>query len=169
MAKPAKKRMTFVIEDREVADLCLQRMGELILDIQAKEKLANDEISASRDALVRNTERDRACVADYEAALEAWAEANKTELFTEPRSLELNWGKVGFRWTPWKIKFLNKLKVETIVEKLRANKMRHLIRVEESVDKEKALNYDNETLAPLGMKKVHSDEFYYELKKEEVK
>lgn len=46
---------------------------------------------------------------------------------------------------------------------------RHLIRVEESLDKEKALNYDNETLAPLGMKKVHTDEFCYELKKEEVK
>jgi hypothetical protein len=29
--------------------------------------------------------------------------------------------------------------------------------------------YDNETLAPLGMKKVHKDEFFYEVKREEVK
>jgi hypothetical protein len=46
--------------------------------------------------------------------------------------------------------------------------MRHLIRVEESVDRENALNYDNETLAPLGMKKVHKNEFYYEVKRKEV-
>jgi hypothetical protein len=36
--------------------------------------------------------------------------------------------------------------VETIIERLRAHKMAHLIRKIESVDKEKALNYDNETL-----------------------
>jgi hypothetical protein len=47
--------------------------------------------------------------------------------------------------------------------------MSRLIRIEESVDKEKALTYDNETLAPLGMKKVHTDEFFYEVKREEVK
>jgi hypothetical protein len=47
--------------------------------------------------------------------------------------------------------------------------MAHLIRKTESVDKEKVLNYDNETLAPLGMKKVHKDEFFYEVKREEVK
>ena len=47
--------------------------------------------------------------------------------------------------------------------------MRHLIRVEESVDKENALNYDNEALAPLRMKKVHKNEFYYEVKRKEVK
>jgi hypothetical protein len=47
--------------------------------------------------------------------------------------------------------------------------MAHLIRKHESVDKENALNYDNETLAPLGMKKVHKDEFFYEVKRKEVK
>jgi hypothetical protein len=47
--------------------------------------------------------------------------------------------------------------------------MSRLIRVEESVDKEKALNNDNETLAPLAMKKVHTDEFFYEVKRKEVR
>ena len=27
---------------------------------------------------------------------------------------------------------------------------------------------DNETLAPLGMKKIHADEFFYEVKREEL-
>jgi len=169
MAKPAKKQNEVTITTREEADLALQLIGEAVRRIAVVEKVAGETIDRIRQILVQDTAGAREVIADREAALEAWAEANKTELFTEPRSIELNWGKVGFRWTPWKIKFLSKLKVETIVEKLRANKMPHLIRVEESVDKEKALNYDNETLAPLGMKKVHSDEFYYELKKEEVK
>jgi hypothetical protein len=47
--------------------------------------------------------------------------------------------------------------------------MAHLIRKNESVDKKNALNYDNEALAPLGMKKVHKNEFYYEVKRKEVK
>jgi len=33
----------------------------------------------------------------------------------------------------------------------------------------KGSSADNETLAPLGMKKVHTDEFFYEVKREEVK
>jgi hypothetical protein len=31
------------------------------------------------------------------------------------------------------------------------------------------IRYDNETLAPLAMRKVHTDEFFYEVKREEVK
>ena len=88
---------------------------------------------------------------------------------TRPVFFHGNWGKIGFRWTPWRIVALKKLKVERIIERLRARKMAHLIRKTESVDKEKVLNYDNETLAPLGMKKVHKDEFFYEVKREEVK
>ena len=33
----------------------------------------------------------------------------------------------------------------------------------------KRTSADNETLAPLGMKKVHADEFFCEVKQEEVK
>jgi phage host-nuclease inhibitor protein Gam len=164
-----KKQNTIVIETRDDADRALQRIGELERFIEGAEKDAGDAIDLIRERLVDDTDIQRETLAQNEAALEAWATANKEQLFKEPRSMELNWGKIGFRWTPWKIKFLNKLKVKTIVEKLKANKMSRLIRTEESVDKEKALNYDNETLAPLGMKKVHTDEFFYEVKREEVK
>lgn len=163
------KQQTIVIETRDDADRALQRIGELRRAIAGEEKDANDDMDEIRKDLVNDTAPWRESLAQNEAALAAWAEANKEELFKDPRSIELNWGRVGFRWTPWKIKFLNKLKVETIIEKLRANKMAHLIHTVESVNKEKALNYDNETLAPLGMKKAHTDEFFYEVKAEEVK
>ena len=153
MAKAAKQQNAIVITTRGEADALLQDIAQAARRIAVTEKVASETVDRVRRLLLLDTAGARQTIADSEAAIKAWAEANKTELFTEPRSLDLNWGRLGFRWTPWKIKFLNKLKVETIVEKLRANKMRHLIRVEESVDKEKALNYDNETLAPLGMKK----------------
>jgi len=47
--------------------------------------------------------------------------------------------------------------------------MPNLIRVEDSVDKENAVNYDNETLAPMGMEKIHSDAFYFEMKEIDLK
>jgi len=165
----AKKQQTIVISTRDEADRALQRIGELQRFICSASDEAEENIADIRAELLKETQDASHAIAANEAALEAWAEANKKDLFTEPRSIDLNWGRIGFRLTPWKIKFLGKLKVETVLEKLRANKMTRLIRIEESVDKEKALNYDNETLEPLGMKKVHHDEFFYEVKNEEVK
>jgi hypothetical protein len=40
----------------------------------------------------------------------------------------------GARVSPWKIVALKKLKVETIIERLRAHKMAHVIRKTESVE-----------------------------------
>ena len=163
------KKHTIVIANRDEADRALQRLGELQRFIAGVEKEASDQIDVIRKRLVDETATQRETLAQNESALEAWAEANKKDLFTEPRSVDLNWGRIGFRLTPWKIKFVGKLKVETIVEKLRANKMAHLIRIEESVNKEKALNYNNEALVQLGMRKVQTDDFFYEVKSEEVK
>jgi len=83
--------------------------------------------------------------------------------------MQLNFGTIGFRWTPWKIAIIGKRKVETIIEKIRAAKMPTLIRTKEEIDKEAALNYDAEALAKCGLKKVRKDEFYYEIKEEDVK
>ena len=104
----------------------------------------------------------------YLGALEAWAAANK-DLFVKPRSIELNWGTVGFSRTPWKIVILGRLKVETVIEKLRAAKLKTLIRVKEEIDREKAIAYLNSDLAKVGLKKVQRDEFYFEVKEIEVK
>lgn len=162
-----KKNSTITIASIDDADRALQRIGELRREIAAAEQVANTKIDAIRARLVEDTKIFVDTLERNEAALEAWAAANKN-LFTERRSLELNWGRVGFRLTPWKIVTLGKLKAETIIEKIRAAKFSQLIRVKEEIDKEKALNYSDEDLARCGLKKKQSDEFFFEVKEIEV-
>ena len=162
------KKSTIKIDSLDDADRALQRIGELRREIAAAERIANAKIDALRAKLVDDTEIFRETLAQNETALEAWGEANKN-LFVEPRSMELNWGRVGFRLSGWKIVVLGKLKLDTIVEKIRAAKLPQLIRVKEEIEKEAALNYDNEDLARCGLKKKQTDDFFFEVKQVEVK
>lgn len=157
-----------VVESREDADRCLQRIGHLERFIEDAENDAEADIERVRSGLLKQTAGHRDALDANVKALEAWATEYKAELFQEPRSLELNWGRVGFRWTPWKIGF-GKLKVETIIEKLRAHRLAQLIRTTESVDRDRAVEYDAEILAKVGLKKTRRDEFFYEVKKEELR
>ncbi len=172
MKKPEtrnSKRETVKIESRDDADRALNTISILSTQISSREARANDKIEKVRAELVDDTADWRAEMAESEAALEIWATENKEELLKEPRSLELNWGTVGFRWTPWKIVAIGKLKIDTILAKIRAAKLTELIRTKEEIDKEKAVNYTPDDLARCGLKKTRKDEFYYEVKKEEVK
>lgn len=165
----AKKQQAIVVESREQADMALQRIGQLARAIAGAERDASEKIDKIREKLVDETELWCDALAQNKAALEVWAMENKAALFTKPRSLELNWGTVGFRLTPWKIVILGRLKAETVIEKLRAARLKSLIRVKEEIDRDKALNYLNSDLAKVGLKKIRRDEFFCDPVEIEVK
>ena len=142
-----------VVNSREDADRALQQIAALRLIIDAEENSANEKIDDIRAELVEETKGPREALARYELALEEWAEANKKDLFTASRSMQLNFGTIGYRLTLWKIVILSRLKVETIIEKMRAAKMKSLFRTKEEIDREAAMNYLNSDLAKVGLKK----------------
>lgn len=163
------KKQLLIISSQDDADKALQRIGQLTASIAGLELDANKKLDEIREQLVKDSAEQREALAINEAALEAWATKNKAELFTEPRSLELNWGTVGFRLTPWKILTIGRVKTETIIEKIRAAKLTQLIRPKYEIDRKKALNYSAEDLARCGLRKKQSDEFFYETNGIEVK
>ena len=167
-SKIENKKSKIVISSTDDADRALQRIGELRREIVAASAEATGKIDELKAQLIEDLTPFLDSIERNQAALEAWAAANK-ELFKDPRSIELNWGRIGFRWSRWKIVTLGKLKTETIIEKIRAAKLPQLIRVKEEIDKEAALNYSKEDLAKCGLKKKQTDEFFYEVKEIEVK
>jgi hypothetical protein len=94
---------------------------------------------------------------------------DKTDRKTrDGKSLELNFGTIGFRLPKAAIKLV--LGVENIIERLRAKKMHTCIRTVEQVDKEALANYDDEVLLDVGCARTKpKDKFWYEVKREEVK
>jgi len=161
-----KKASTIVIETSEDADRALQRLGELRRHIAGAEHDANEHIDAIRAALVEETKLTREALAQNEAALEVWAKGDAKSW--EKKSLDLNWGTIGFHLGKPAIKF--KLAVENVIEKLRGKKMASCIRTIEEVDKEALANYDDDVIATVGCARTKpKDKFWYETKEIEVK
>ena len=84
------------------------------------------------------------------------------ELFSKKKSVQLQFGIVGFRASS-KLKTLKKWTFERVLTTLRDTGMREYIRVKEEVDKEKLKGLAPETLAGIGCAVVQEDVFYYEL------
>ena len=164
----AKKHSEVVIASTDDADRALQRIGELRRHIALAEKDADEKVAEIREELLSDTELTREALAQNEAALQEWGGENK-HLFVKPRSMEMNWGTVGFSWTPWKVVILGRLKAETVIEKIRAAKMTSLLRPKVEINREAASNYLNSDLAKVGLRKIRRDEFFFEVKEIEVK
>lgn len=161
------RRGTICIENRDDADRCLQRIGQLERFLEDAENDAEADIERVRVTLLKETAIQRDALDANKKALEEWTKMD-AKSWGKEKHLELNWGTVGLRLPPPAIKL--KLAVETIIERLRANKMFTCIRTIKEVDKEALANYDDETLVEVGCARTKpKDKFWYETKKEEVK
>jgi phage host-nuclease inhibitor protein Gam len=156
-----------VIDTRDDADRCLQRIGELERYLENAENDIEVEVYRLREGMLAETAPAREALAKNRKALEAWTKGDAKNWGKE-KHLDLNWGKVGLRRPPAAIKLL--LALENVIEKLRAKKLTSCIRVIEEVDKEALANYDDATIAAVGCKRTKpKDRFWYETKKEEIR
>lgn len=173
MAKLAEKsdelmheRPRITIRSTEDADLALKQIGAMQDEISRIELRENEIIRQAEARMIEGTKHPRKWLCANERALQKWAESDREAW--ESKTLDLVFGKIGFRLTPPAIVYLLK-RIEHVIERLRAKEMTSCIRVSEKVDKEALQAYDDETLREIGCKRVQKDEFYYEVKREEVK
>jgi phage host-nuclease inhibitor protein Gam len=164
-----QKAQTIQIENKDQADATLAALAELEDWVGGREILAREEIRETEAQMVADTASARAEIAERAGMLEAWAKANKAEIFPEGRkSLELTRGIIGFRIPKSKIKLM--LAIENVIAKLKARKLFDCIRLTEEPDLLQLANYDDEQLEAVGLKRTKpKDKFFYELKKTEVK
>ena len=163
----AKDRIS--IKSAEQADQALQQIGELEDFIRAEESRYNEREAELKSDMVERCGLVKKTLRKWVAALKKWADVEIEAPSSKdgPRSLEMNFGWVRFRWTPPAIKF--KLEEETVIERLRARGMTSCIRVTVSVDKEALAAYDDDILKAIGAYRYQEEKFYYEVKREEVK
>jgi phage host-nuclease inhibitor protein Gam len=108
--------------------------------------------------------------------IELFAIENKDE-FEKVRSKELNFGTVGFRFSPPKVSLLNrKYNWKTVNELAKKICGKKYIREKPELNKEQILtdstgkkkSLTDEQLASIGLKIDSNDNFYYELKLEKI-
>lgn len=163
-----------VLADLKEADAALAELAGIKREIATVEGVMNDAIDAIKAEAKAKTSPLTDRVKDLEAALANFATVRKGELFQRKKSLDMTFGVLGFRQSS-KLKTLVKWTWKLVLERLQSlaagpegTPYREAIRTRIEVDKEAMRDWPEERLAAVGVHKVAEDEFYYELKAEEI-
>ena len=158
--KPNLSPAAFPVHSLEDVDAALAQIAARKRQIDLIGLGVAEQVDEIKTRAAAETEPIRLEIAALELAIGRFAEAGKAELFGKKKSIQLQFGIVGFRASS-KLKTLKKWTFERVLATLRDTGMREYIRVKEEVDKEKGLA--PETLAGIGCTVVQEDVFYYEL------
>lgn len=172
---PREKPKAVVLADLAAVDAAMGELAALRREVAAVEGVMNDAIDNIKAEAKEKTTPLTARIKEIETGLANFAVARKAELFPKKKSLDLTFGLIGFRQST-KLKTLVRWTWGAVLERLRelaadpeGKPYRDAIRTKAEVDKEAMRDWPEERLASVGVHKVSEDEFFYELKAEEIK
>lgn len=163
------KPEALVISDLPQADEVLRRLAEIDREQRQIESGANAQIDqikalAKQDLEPLAEERKR-----LETDLAVFANLKKAELFGDirNRSQELTFGIIGFRRAK-ALRLLAKRTWGGVLDALDAYGFIAAIRIKREVDKAAMADWPDEKLAQVGVRREVTDDFFVELKQEEL-
>lgn len=162
------KPQPLIIATLEQADDALRQLAE----IARAQSLIEGDLNANIDMLKAQakakTEPLTASRKRLEDALGVFGIQSKGELFTDrKRSLELAFGVIGFRKAT-SLRLLAKRTWGSVLERIEALGFISAIRIKREVDKTAMADWSDEQLETVGVKREQVDEFFVELKQEEL-
>jgi len=158
-----------VSKDLEQADEVLRRLAEIDREQKQIEAGANAQI----DSIKASAKLVLAPLADERKRLETdlavFANLKKPELFGDVRgrSMELTFGVIGFRRAS-RLCLMVKRTWSGVLDTLQAYGLTEAIRTKREVDKAAMADWPDEKLAQVGVRREASDDFFVELKQEEL-
>lgn len=101
-------------------------------------------------------------IAETAAKIQAYAEYNKAELFKDKKSVDLSFGKIGYRQS-------TKISVKkTTLELLKKLGFKSCVRIKEECDKDAMSNLSDDDLKSVDAARKVSNDFFCEANMEEV-
>ncbi len=164
---PRRKPTAVVIADLKEAEAALGELARLERDLAAVEAEMNEGIDRLKAEAAAKAQPLTARRKELESALATFGQLNKGELFSRRKSRELAFGTIGFRRAT-KLVTRPKLTLAIVLEKLKEYGFTDAIRTKESVDKDAMRDWPDERLEIVGMQRKVTDEFFIELKAEEI-
>jgi len=153
----------------EAADLALREIGEIEILVGKKEGAANLRINEIKEKMAGELNGSLARKARLEKDLEAFFEARKAEV-APAKSRKLNFGVLGFRTCPSKLKLASKWSWEKVVKSLQDLGLPEYLRQPDpEPDKEKIKSeLDGETMKQIGVRVASDEEFYLIVDREKI-
>lgn len=150
------------LESLDDVNLALRDIGLAEKELEAIDNEANKQIAEIKTETAKKGEKLRLRIQDLSAKIAAFAEYNKADLFKDNKSVELSFGKFGWRKT-------TKISVKkTTLELLKKMNLFNCIRTKEEPDKNVMAELTDEALLQVDACRKVSDDFFCEADTEEV-
>lgn len=156
-----------VIADLNQAEGAMAELAEIARNLVGIEAEMNQAIDQAKTRASNLADPLKARKKALEHALGTFGQLNKAELFRRRKSLEMAFGIIGFRKAT-KLLTQPKVTLAMVLEKLREYGFAEAIRTKQSVDREAMREWPDERLETVGMRRVSSDEFFIEIKTEDL-
>lgn len=162
------KPQPLIIGTLTQADEALRQLAEIDREQRQIESGAQAQIDQVKAVAKAQLEPLTASRKRLEDALAVFGTQRKAELFPEKkRSQELTFGVIGFRRATG-LRLMAKRTWGSVLERLEALNFTSAIRTKREVDKPAMADWSDEQLETVGVKRETADEFYIELKQEEL-
>ncbi len=175
------------IESLDDVNMALKDIGLAQKELDAIDAKANAEIAKIKEKALKDGESLRTKITESASKIQSYAEYNKDELFKDAKSLELSFGKIGYRKSTkisvkkTTLEMLKRLLDgrKTELEKAESEEKRNAItvlitkiqsciRVKEEPDKESLGLMDDAFLQTVGASRKITNDFFCEANIEEV-
>lgn len=150
------------LESLENVNLALRDIGLKEKELDAIDSKAAKEIAEIKTRAAKDGEELRKKIAETAAKIQAYAEYNKAELFKDKKSVDLSFGKIGYRQS-------TKISVKkTTLELLKKLGFKSCVRIKEECDKDAMGNLSDDDLKSVDAARKVSNDFFCEANMEEV-
>lgn len=157
----------YPVHNLDEANQALATISELNRKLTSIESRMNDRIDKAKAGAAAEAAPLKLQVAEIEAGLQAYATANKSSLFKDKRSRQLDYGTIGFRKSK-QIKPKPKHTWKMVLGLLKQMKFDSAVRIKEEVNKEELETWPDKRLDLVGARRVPKDQFWYETDEEKI-
>ncbi len=141
----------------------LGKIRENTITIRRAEAAMNNQITAIKSAFSEKTVPLFAENAELEKEIEFFTKAHISE-FTDRKTKEMTYGKVGFR----KVSEIVTRNVKAIIEACKQHGMLDCIKVSEKLDKEALEKYADSAIETVGAHRKEGEKYFYDIDLEEL-
>lgn len=150
------------LESLDDVNLALRDIGLKEKELDAIDSKAAKEIAEIKTRAAKDGEELRKEIAETAAKIQAYAEYNKADLFKDKKSVDLSFGKIGYRQS-------TKISVKkTTLELLKKLGFKSCVRIKEECDKDAMSNLTDDDLKSVDAARKVSNDFFCEANMEEV-
>jgi phage host-nuclease inhibitor protein Gam len=150
------------LESLDDVNLALRDIGLKEKELDAIDSKAAKEIAEIKTRAAKDGEDLRKEIAETAAKIQAYAEYNKEDLFKDKKSVDLSFGKIGYRQS-------TKISVKkTTLELLKKLGFKSCVRIKEECDKDAMGNLSDDDLKSVDAARKVSNDFFCEANMEEV-